>query len=298
MRIGILSDIHSNIYALREAVAALEERSCDEYFLLGDYVSDTPYTRETLDFLYDFIATHTCHILRGNREEYMLNQKKAHDHGISSDKWLYNSASGNLLQSYLQLEKRDFEFFDSLPISFTFEREGLPKILCAHGSPTNTRELMQFWFDSTDEWMRRIDEEYLICAHTHLPGVHELEGRRYFNPGCVGIAIEDAGIAQCMMIEDYWVDGNVIWKPEFIRVPYDNMRVIRDIVDSGILDKAVWYVNNNINILYTGEDLSLELVRIANELAGNAGQIWPHIDEGFFEEAARQVGLPDYRGRF
>ena len=42
MKIGIISDIHSNIVAFRACVDYLEEEGCDEYFLLGDYVSDTP----------------------------------------------------------------------------------------------------------------------------------------------------------------------------------------------------------------------------------------------------------------
>ena len=38
MKIGVISDIHSNIVAFRACVDYLEEEGCDEYFLLGDYV--------------------------------------------------------------------------------------------------------------------------------------------------------------------------------------------------------------------------------------------------------------------
>ena len=33
----------------------MEKQKCDEYFFLGDYISDTPYTRETMDYLYEFM---------------------------------------------------------------------------------------------------------------------------------------------------------------------------------------------------------------------------------------------------
>ena len=79
MKLGVLSDIHSNIYAFRACTAYLEQQSCDEYLFLGDYISDTPYARESLDFLYDFTSRHTCHLLRGNREEYMLAQQEARE---------------------------------------------------------------------------------------------------------------------------------------------------------------------------------------------------------------------------
>ena len=55
MKIGIISDIHSNIYAFKACTEYMEKHKCDEYFFLGDYISDTPYTRETMDYLYEFM---------------------------------------------------------------------------------------------------------------------------------------------------------------------------------------------------------------------------------------------------
>ena len=54
MKIGIISDIHSNIIALKACIEYMKSVPCDEYLFLGDYISDTPYTRETMDYLYDF----------------------------------------------------------------------------------------------------------------------------------------------------------------------------------------------------------------------------------------------------
>ena len=76
MKIGIISDIHGNIIALKACISYMKSVPCDEYFFLGDYISDTPYTRETMDYLYDFSSNHSCLFLRGNREEYMLEQRK------------------------------------------------------------------------------------------------------------------------------------------------------------------------------------------------------------------------------
>ena len=159
MKIGVISDIHSNMVALKACVEYLESISCEEYPLLGDYVSDTPYTRETMDYLYEFMLTHTCHLLRGNREEYMLSQKEAVSKNRESEKWIWNSASGNLLFSYLQLEKKDFEFFERLPITFQYQREGYPSILCCHGSPISARELLQTNGENTKKWLEQIDAD-------------------------------------------------------------------------------------------------------------------------------------------
>jgi len=297
MKIGVISDIHSNIYAFQAAVERLEGLGCEEYLLLGDYVSDTPYTRETMDCLYAFLEKHVCHILRGNREEYMLSQRQVLRENREDEKWLFNSASGNLLFAYEQLTESDLDFFDSLPRTFVYAKEGLPAITCAHGSPDNTRELLELYGENTREWMEKVPTKYLLCAHTHFPGKLEVKDKIYFNTGCVGISIHDAGFAQCMTLETKEVDGEVIWEPVFLKVPYDNEQVVRDMHSSGQLEKGKWFVNSNIQILLTGEDYAAQMVILAAKLAKEAGETtrWPHIKECYFEKAARELGIPDYR---
>ena len=143
MKIGIISDIHSNIYAFKACTEYMEKHKCDEYFFLGDYISDTPYTRETMDYLYEFMENHTCHLLRGNREEYMLTQQEARKKKCTEQMWISNSASGNLLYTYGQLVDKDFDFFRNLPITFIYEKAGYPSITCCHGSLASSRELLQ-----------------------------------------------------------------------------------------------------------------------------------------------------------
>lgn len=297
MKIGVISDIHSNILALEACMDYLQEKGCEEYLFLGDYVSDTPYARETLDYLYRFVAEHPCTLLRGNREDYMLSQHKVIKENNEAQKWLDNSASGNLLFTYEKLTEQDFAFFESLPISFRYEKKGYPAILCCHGSPDNNRELLQLGSERTKDWLRKIDTDYMICAHTHFPGEFSYLGKHYFNAGCVGIAIDDAGYAQCMLLETVVIDGKSAWKPQFLRIPYDNKKVVDDMAACGLLDRAPWFINSNIQTLLTGADHSAELCALAAKLAEQAGEksVWPLIDEKYFEQAAESLHIPDYR---
>ena len=300
MKIGVISDIHSNVIAFKECIRYLEHEECDEYLFLGDYVSDTPYTRETMDLLYSFTGSHKCRLLRGNREEYMLSQRDALRKGAEDQKWIYNSASGNLLYTYELLTDKDLDFFESLPISFDYECPGFPAIKCSHGSPDNTRQLIQLGSSEAKEWLERIPQKYMICAHTHHPGEFSYSGKHYFNPGCVGIAIDDAGFAECMILRDEIVNGEVIWKPEFLRIPYDNQKVVDDIKTSGLMDKAHWFINSNIQILLTGTDNAAAMVELASQLSSEAGEtaVWPHIDEKYFALAAEKLGIPDYKAEY
>ena len=300
MKIGIISDIHSNIIAFRACVDYLEKKGCDEYFLLGDYVSDTPYTRETLDFLYTFIQTHTCYLLRGTREEYMLTQREDRLAGRKEKKWIYNSASGNLLYTYEQLTEQDFAFFERLPISFVYEKEGYPSITCAHGSPESTRELLQLDGEPVRNWLKKISTDYLICAHTHRKGMKTVGKKQYYNPGCVGIAMEDKGYAQCMILHGKECSEGNLWEPEFLKVPYDMPRVVRDIRKQGLLEAGGWFVNSSIQNLLTGINRSAPLVDRAGQLSEQAGEtgVWPHIKEIYFAMAAKELQIPDYRLEF
>ncbi len=299
MKIGVISDIHSNIIAFQACADYLEAEGCDEYLFLGDYVSDTPYTRETLDYLYGFMDSHVCRLLRGNREEYMLSQRKAVREGLADSIWRYNSASGNLLYTYELLTERDLDFFSSLPICFDYEKPGYPAIKCCHGSPESARELIQLGSRKAEDWLERISCSYMLCAHTHFPGEYAFCGKRYFNSGCVGISIGDAGYAQCMMLRDETINGKIVWQPEFLRIPYDNHKVVREIVSSGLLEKAPWFINSNIQILLTGVDHSAEMVAMAARLSEEAGEqdVWPAIGEKYFAIAAGRLGIPDYRKR-
>ena len=72
MKIGVISDIHSNVIAFENCIRYMEEEKCDEYLFLGDYVSDTPYARETLDLLYDFIKSSELLSVTENSESVIL----------------------------------------------------------------------------------------------------------------------------------------------------------------------------------------------------------------------------------
>ena len=90
MRIAVLSDIHSNFHALSAVIADAEKRSPDWWIFLGDYITDCPYPHRTVEFLRDFAETHPCVLIRGNREDYMINQRK------SPQPWEYGSKTGAL----------------------------------------------------------------------------------------------------------------------------------------------------------------------------------------------------------
>lgn len=297
MKLGIISDIHSNIYAFRACMERLVSLGCEEFVFLGDFVSDTPYAAETMEEIYGVMRQYPVQLLRGNREEYLLEQRAI----LSGDKegihWIDNSCSGNLKFTLEALTDKDLDFFEKLPITFVYEKEGYPSITFCHGSPVNTRELMQIDGDNTRRWLQEISTDYLIAAHTHHPGYGCYGDRTYINTGACGIAITDYGYAQCVMLECEEQASHKLWAPTFLKVPYDVQQVVKDIFATGLFDRAKWFLNANIHILLTGTDLCAQLVQLAAELKSTetgVATVWPDIPEPFFEKAAKQLGIPDY----
>lgn len=298
IKVGVISDVHSNYHAFKVCVDYMKAQGITDFILLGDYVSDTADTVKTMELLYELIDNNHVSLLRGNREEYMLEQWKIRKGQSEGSVWLKNSASGNLLYTFDRLTERDFQFFDRLPITFRYEKSGFPAITCCHGSPDNARELMELYGENTREWMKKVDAEYLMAAHTHFPGELHEYGKTYINCGCVGVAIGDAGFAQCAILHGVEDNQKKRWVPEFLRLPYDTELVVKHIIESGLLDMGKWFVNGNIHILKTGLDYCAQMVAMANELASadsNGTAQWPYIDERYFEQAARHFGVPDYR---
>lgn len=298
MKLGIISDIHSNIIAFRSCMEELIKRGCEEFIFLGDYVSDTAYTKETMSYLYEIMQQYRTYCIRGNREEYMLEQREVLLGKKEGQKWIQNSASGNLLYTYERLTERDLDFFEGLPITFRYEKEGYPAITFCHGSPINSRELMQFDGKNTLEWLEKVDTDYLIAAHTHHPGLLQKKNKIYMNTGSCGIAIGKSGLAECLILESVAEGGRVCWQPEFLEIAYDGQQVIRDLYSLGLHDYAPWFINANIHVLSTGIDRCAELVNHAKELSlqseGEKGD-WPYIKEKYFAQAAADLGIPDYK---
>lgn len=302
MRIGIISDIHSNYRAFGACTEYMEREEVDIYLLLGDFVSDTPCPEKVMDMVYALMKKHRVMAIRGNRERYMLDNR---DHNSN---WKDGSSTGNLLYTYEHLRSRDLEFFSKLPVSDTLRVDGYPSITFCHGSPASDRELIYMDTDSARRWLTEIDTDYLIAGHTHQKCIYRYNGRTYINTGSCGIPIHNAGMAECVIL----TGTDREWDIRMVSVPYDVYAVVDEIFDSGLYARGHWFINTNIQTLTCGIDRATQLVEKAHELmnddkrkavtTGTAGQQSgsnngpedPGPTEEHFRKAAEAVGVPEY----
>ena len=89
MKLAVISDIHGNYKAFEAFLAYIEDKEVDAILCLGDYVTDSPYPQRTMELLFQMMEKYTCYMVRGNREQYLI------DNYYHPQGWkLYSSANG------------------------------------------------------------------------------------------------------------------------------------------------------------------------------------------------------------
>lgn len=104
MRLGILSDIHSNLEALTSCIEHLKAQGCDHFLVLGDIIGYGANPNECCEIVRSLKAP--C--LRGNHEEAVLNPQAREDFNPAAQEaveWTAKNLSSENLQWLASLPK-------------------------------------------------------------------------------------------------------------------------------------------------------------------------------------------------
>jgi predicted phosphodiesterase len=219
MRVGLLSDVHANLPALRAALAALERRGADVLLVAGDLVGYGGQPNECVTALVDAGA----HCVAGNHDLFVLDR-------LGPARFPAHARhSAELTRSILSADVR--EFLEALPL-----RLQRGPILMTHGSLDSPEEYV-VRAPRARELLARLPVEApgadtLVLGHTHrqwcVPaggrGVAPASGRvplppgpRVLNPGGVGQSRERE-LRPRARFALYDTDAAVV---EFTEVDYD-----------------------------------------------------------------------------
>lgn len=233
-RIGLLADIHANVWALEAVLADMRKQDVNVLWNLGDILHGDLKPRATYDLLRSADIGLT---IRGNM-----------------DRELYEPNPSPRAQRMIRdLGREPIEWLRSLPATAVFEEE----VLLCHGSPTD--DLCYLLEDVTSGHPQVRDEEgivrllagaaqpVIVCGHTHIPRLVRLaNGQMIVNPGSVGLAAysDDAPVPHAM--ENYSPDASYAilertasgWDATFRHVPYDTREASRTAAELGRSDWA------------------------------------------------------------
>lgn len=282
MRIALISDVHGNYIALETVLSHVRRTGVDGIAFLGDYVTDFPGSRRVLDMVRAADKEWQCWILRGNREDYLIDHRRG-----KSDWWSPGSASGSLLFAYNSLSDDDLDYIESLPFTMEVRPQKAPAFTICHSSPRGARDPIAFNEPEIAKCLELINTDYMFCGHQHIVRTYCHHSRRAYFAGSVGLCDGMGGHAQFAYIEL----ENGMWLPRTVTIPYDVRAAVSEFDTTGLIGIGCAWSRGVRYMALTGYDASVEIVRRANKLARERG-IKGVIPEPIWQQAAADAGIP------
>lgn len=282
-KLAVISDIHGNYKALEAFLAYIEQYPVDGVVCLGDYVTDSPYPERTMELIYRMQEAYPCFMIRGNRENYLL------DNAVENQGWRPSSSNGALYYTAMHLREQDLEFFRNLPEECEVRAEGVPEIYICHGTPGKVRGNVCFEEGLRERSLECISQNYLFGGHSHRQEIYHYRGKTYLNPGSLGLAIDGVGRrAQFAIAETSSEAGALVIHFNPVSIPYDVDAFLRDFTESG-LDELALILNRAVKkTLVTGVNYFFKGIVEAQR---ETGCPIPEIPESVWNEVAKRLEL-------
>lgn len=175
MEIGIISDIHGNLPALRSVLEDLDKRGVETILCAGDFVGYYSSPNKVISQM----RKRDVRAVRGNHDEAVVT-------GIPQD--YRDTAISTLNWTQENLTENSREYLQQLPIE-RVEKFGPITAQIVHGSPLNP--LTEYIY-SDDVNHRFVKEnllrksDFLILGHSHHQFVSKVGKTTVINPGSVG----------------------------------------------------------------------------------------------------------------
>ncbi len=204
MKIGLISDIHSNAPALQEALYHLEDAGVDKIIHAGDTIGYYPFPNEVIQMLVD----HKVEGIKGNHEIILFTGdiSRASSPAEHAIEWTKNVLSDD-----------SWEYLRSLSDSLRFEF-GDVSLAVFHGSPGDPWRYVEAVF-ATSDLLEEVGTDILVLGHTHKPFVRELKAGMIVNPGAVGQPRDGDWRTSLAILEPERM------KAKIVRLPYDFEKV-------------------------------------------------------------------------
>ena len=275
MKVAVISDVHGNYKALEAFLAYVEKHPIDAVIGLGDYITDSPYPERTLSMVYEMEKRYPCYLIRGNREEYLLDNRRQ-DQG-----WHICSPNGSLFYTSQRVTDRDLDWMENMPSEMVLELEDCPTLTLCHGAPGVIRGNFEFDRPLKEQSMEQLQTRYLLGGHTHHQELDRLYGKTYLNPGSLGLPIDEQGChAQFAVMEG----DSRSWEIELFTIDYDVEGFLKDFRESGIEQYGLYLTRAVEKTLVTGHNYFYysvcEACKISHKaLPDTSEEVWRQVAE-------------------
>ncbi|WP_336784149.1 metallophosphoesterase family protein [Paenibacillus illinoisensis] len=163
MKLGIVSDVHSNLPAFMSVLEHMESQGVDKRISLGDTVGYGPFPNECVDLT----LSHFNFILKGNHDEASYDTETA--------SYMNPLAKTAIEWTSKKLTKENKETLKNLEYGFVTE-DG---IMFVHGSPEAPFQYISRIANAINAFMNPIEDfQIAFVGHTHVPAVWQTEDHK------------------------------------------------------------------------------------------------------------------------
>ncbi|MCX8130946.1 MAG: metallophosphatase family protein [Clostridia bacterium] len=225
MKFAVIGDIHSNIYALESVIEDIKKKDVDLILCTGDMVGYAPFPNEVIDM----IRANNILSVQGNYDKAIGNSELVCGCDYKDEKQL-ELAGMSVMFTNKTITEKNRKYLKELPGKVTL-KAGEYSICLVHGSPRKINEYLFEESDEVKEVTKELEEDILICGHTHKPYYNVINGKHIVNSGSAGKPKHGNPNATYVILNINDTDINV----DIVEVPYDYEKTATAIENTGLL---------------------------------------------------------------
>jgi len=193
MKIGVISDVHGNAEALKAVMKDLKEQNVDQVIILGDIALKGNEPQACYDLLK---SLNSIVWIKGNTEDWFNQIDEDFTPESEMEKRIYSEFQYTLEN----LTPEAINDLKSMPESEVVEIDE-KSILCVHGSDEELHGQLGIMTPEHEmkALINRMEEDILLCGHTHWPYTASFAGKIIINAGSVGLPKDDFGASYAVL---------------------------------------------------------------------------------------------------
>ncbi len=252
-KIAIISDIHSNLEALKSVLESIRKRGINKIYCLGDIIAKGVHAHECVELIKE-----NCEIvLQGNCDEVFSSNVIPEDKPeIEIKRFNWNRG---------MLTKEDVNFLKNLPFCHEFYMSGrlvrlfhaTPKVNNDFVGNIDSLEKLNSLFCPSDKTISQDSADVVIYGHIHTGFMQRIYNRTIVNAGSVGNSLD--------VFRNEEKDG--------------------DIRNTSVANYAI--ITGKLNSKDFNNDLSFELVNVYYDIEKELSSNKLNIEKEAYEEEIR-----------
>ena len=235
MKIGIITDIHNNVVALKTVMQKFHDEKCDGIICCGDIIGIGAYPEETVSEIIKIPDMLAC--VKGNHERYLtegIPSEIPNDEHMDAEEMEHHKWEHNLLS------EKSKKFIENLNCEERLIINN-KRIYVSHYAINKNTAIRNPSLNDLHELFVYADADIILYGHEHKKSIQTGDDKYYINCGSLGCPAKDKNIARAGILT---IDDSVSFAE--ITMEYDVTKVLED------MDRIDYPAKNTIKKIFFG----------------------------------------------